>query len=181
MSRYRNPPSYYSRLKAAFKRLVSECGGAEQAANQTRVKPSALYNYTNANSAENFAPIDIIQDLESYAGVYYVSEVLAQNNGFALLPVIPKDADNDMSVALAKIGKESSDVFSCTAAALHDGDIDTKEAAAVIKEIDEAISVLAALRGELGAIADKETSAFTSRFEETLPEGVKTGKEYFSS
>lgn len=138
--------SDYLRLKAATRKLISLCGGVEGAAASTRVNKSVLSDYGNPNK-DQFAPLDVIADLETVAGKTPVTTLLAEISHHVLADVAAADpSPGDALAIIGGISKETSDVVALLAKALADGVIDADERAALAKEISEAETVLANLR-----------------------------------
>lgn len=75
----------YLGIKAAFRQLTKLCGGLEAAALDTRVGKSSLGNYGNVNMPDEFAPADVIADLEAAVGEPVVTRALAKAAGYQLV------------------------------------------------------------------------------------------------
>lgn len=144
------PGHCYQALKTATRALVKACGGIEAASSLTRVSKSEVGRYQESCGA--FMPIDVVADLEEATGKAFVTEQLARQAGCVLLPLAPRSADAAWAKRLSDIGAEMGDVFRRTGEALsNDGKIDSREAGALISEVNEAMQTLADMRGALEA------------------------------
>lgn len=146
------PARTYNGLKTRTRKLIEKAGGAEEAAGRTRVRPSALYNYGNVNNPDHFMPVDVILDLEADTGEPIVSAYLAKITGHVLIPVVARVGDGELARDLARIGKETADLFARVASDMADGKVSREEAAATITEVDEAIQALSSFRARLSLI-----------------------------
>lgn len=84
----------YLRLKFRTKNLVALCGGLEAAARGTRVGKSLLANcadHREHGSPDQWAPIDVVADLEMAAGMPIVTRELARLAGYDLIPMAGRD------------------------------------------------------------------------------------------
>ena len=135
------PERDYLALKAATRAIVKRCGGQEAAAEVTRVGHQALSRYGALEEAPNFAPIDVIADLEAEIGEPIVTRELASLLGLKLTRV---DAGEAMSPAqrLARVMKETHEVNAAFADALSDGKIDGADAENIVREARDAIAEL---------------------------------------
>ncbi|MBL4761261.1 MAG: hypothetical protein JKY93_01010 [Gammaproteobacteria bacterium] len=139
----------YNALKMATRKLHKKSGGLESAASLTRVQHAQLGVYQNVNVTDQFAPIDVIADLEHETGTPFVTEALcAINNGY-YTPFTKSTAAPIFAANLAISGKEFADVMSRAAISLEDGIITKGEAVAIINEVNEAIQALAQLKSGL--------------------------------
>lgn len=152
--------SSYKQFKVAFGQILSSCGGATNLSGITRVGQSALYQMASTNEAKHFPPVDVVADLEQVAGDPVVTRVLARLSGYTLTPIREVACVGSISLVLAKLGKEVSEVFSSAAQSLEDEKLCPREAQVVLRDVDEAMAVLEVLRGKLKATADLERSAF---------------------
>lgn len=163
------PAARYKALKTRFRQLVDEFGGAEQAATRTRVGATALYNYGNLNSPDNYPPIDVIMDLERDCGQPVVTRELANASGYLMIEHLSVAPSVDkIAVALAAVGRESSDVFALAAKNMADGKVSPQEAQALLRQVDEGITALIAFAAMLRPIADHKRDAFADRMEGTF-------------
>lgn len=81
----------YKRLKRQTEKLIELCGGLVAAAEETRAGKSSLANYADGRDhcqgATQWAPIDVIADLEHAAGQPLVTKALAALAGYDLVPM----------------------------------------------------------------------------------------------
>ncbi|MFC3693388.1 phage regulatory CII family protein [Chenggangzhangella methanolivorans] len=135
------PERDYLALKAETRALVKRCGGQEAAAASTRVSHQALSRYGALEDAPNFAPIDVVADLEAEIGEPVVSRALAGLLGFTLVKV---EAGAQLTPAqrFARVMKETHEVNAAFADALSDGAIDEAERRAITREARDAIGEL---------------------------------------
>lgn len=146
------PQREYDGLKAATRRLVQAAGGAVAAASITRGAHQHLSAYGSAHEdqAERFAPIDVVADLESEVEKPIVASYLANLLGFMLVPVpVAAKLGAGLAKAAAAALKETSEVFVQVADRSADGVICPDDGKAIVKEIDEAIVKLAALKAQV--------------------------------
>jgi hypothetical protein len=133
-------------FKALFRALVDRCGKFEAAALCTRVGTSQLHNYTDMHS-DQFAPVDVVADLERVAGEPLVTAELARRAGFLLIP-LPADGQGRLAKDMAQLGREMGEVFAAYAEAMgNDGRMDAAESEQVERELADVARIAA------GAIA----------------------------
>lgn len=149
-----NKPRQYGTPKEAATRLVAALG-LERAASHSRVSKSTLFRYTDPQHDDQM-PIDIAATLEAVARVCPVTEFLAANAGMALLPLDVGPDAIPIARDMAKIGGEIAELFQSYAAAIADGGIERDEARAMLRECDDSLRALAALRSHCQAIAEGE-------------------------
>ena len=144
------PERDYLALKAATRAIVKRCGGQEAAAENTRVSHQALSRYGALEDSPNFAPIDVIADLEAEIGEPIVTRELASLLGLKLIAV---DAGAAMTPAqrLARVMKETHEVNAAFADALSDGKVDAADAQKIVREARDAIGELERLILSLSA------------------------------
>lgn len=150
------PRHVYLGLKAATRRLITAAGGTEHAVHVTRVQKTALSNYENPNCDTVFVPLDVIADLESDTGLPAVTAALAQLTGHVLLPTAARPERGRWARRLAKVGKETAEVFAAAGSALQDGTITPREAVKVRREVEQAVHALMGFIAELNAVAEEE-------------------------
>ncbi|MGB0919742.1 MAG: phage regulatory CII family protein [Alphaproteobacteria bacterium] len=142
----------YGSVKAAVAALIGAAGGEKAAAEKCRVGKSMLSDYANPNHEKTHMPVDVVMALEAETGQMAVTEHLASAHGCLLLKLPDADFDHDWTLHLARIGKESGDVFaSCQEFLSDDMDIDDKEAPPLLKEIDELLAAVAEMRGAVAS------------------------------
>ncbi len=138
-------------LATAAHALVGKAGGPVAASTATRVAASMLTLYGQPES-KLVIPADVVVDLERLPSVggAVVTAVLADAIGCRLLPRLPP-APGALPELLARVGKESGEVFAAAAEGLRDGRLDARETLRLERELGElehaAASARAALRG----------------------------------
>ncbi|HEV7278420.1 MAG TPA: phage regulatory CII family protein [Devosiaceae bacterium] len=141
------PRSEYNGLKTVFRELVRRLGGTTHAASLTRVRQQEVSNYGSleAEYAERFAPIDIIADLESEVGPVVTRELARLSNHILVpMPAVVR-SNSPLGRITGKAMKETAEVFVRIGAVLDDEKITQAERVAFRREIQEAMTALAAL------------------------------------
>jgi len=83
------PDERKAKIKAATRKLVTQAGGVESAAQVCRVTGASL-SYYGLPHRDQFIPADAIADLENDVGLPLVTRVLAELAGYDL---VPRDGD----------------------------------------------------------------------------------------
>lgn len=160
MTRARQLPDRdYQALFAATRQLVNAAGGPVAAAAITRGDHQSISRYGSAHpdNADRFMPIDILADLESECEQPVLTAALARLSGHLLVPVPSVVLSGTaLGVITAKALKETSEVFVALADRMGDGKLCADDAAHIGREIDEALSKLAALKLQVNAEAECE-------------------------
>ena len=145
------PARDYLALKAAVRDLVTAAGGANRAAELTRSDAPRLSRYGSPHEAMH-APLDVIADLEAEAGAPIVTAILADMQGFNLVPqtAISKP-DASISLSIGEAAKDFGAMISELAVALADGNLTEQEAAHVIPLVRELATEIAELDQALEA------------------------------
>jgi len=141
-------PEAYGDLKTAVRALLHAAGGEEKAAAMCRVAKSTLSEYGNPRYDERHMPVDVVLALEQATNAMPVSEHLAAEHNAVLLR-LPEDLGDGGAWLdhLTTIGKEAGDVFHRTGQFLaDDGEISETEAPALLREVDELLAAVAAMR-----------------------------------
>jgi len=140
-------PESYGDLKAAVRALLHACGGEARAAGSCRVSKSTLSEYGNPTYPERHMPVDVVQALEAASGEMPVTAHLAAAHHCLLLRLPDEPAAAQWLAHLTRIGKEAGDVFERAGEFLaEDGDIDAREAPVLLREVDELLHAVAAMR-----------------------------------
>jgi len=141
-------PERYGDLKAAVRALLHACGGEARAAEACRVSKSTLSEYGNPRYAERHMPIDVALALEMASDTAPVTEHMAAEHNAVLLR-LPEEQDDGREWLdhLSSIGKEAGEVFHRTGEFLaDDGHISASEAPTLLREVDELLAAVAAMR-----------------------------------
>lgn len=142
MSPRRDIPEKDRALKALFRVLLTRCGGLDAAATCVRVGRSQLANYTDMHS-DQFAPADVVAELEAVAGEPLVTAELARRAGCILLPVAG-EGDGQLTQDMAALAKEVGETFAAYGHAMaNDGQVDAVEAERVERELADVMRVAA--------------------------------------
>ena len=140
-------PERYGDLKAAVRALLHASGGEARAAERCRVSKSTLSEYGNPTYPERHMPIDVVEALETAAGEMPVTAHLAAVHHCLLLQLPDDEAATEWVSHLMRIGKEAGDVFERAGEFLaDDGDINENEAPILLREVDELLQAVAAMR-----------------------------------
>lgn len=148
MSPRRDIPEHHRSLKALFRVTVARCGGLDAAATCVRVGRSQLHNYCDMHS-DQFAPVDVLAELEAVAGEPLVTADLARRAGFILVPMAA-EGDGLLAQDMAALGKEVGETFAAFAHAMaNDGAVDAAEAERVERELADVVRVASAALANL--------------------------------
>lgn len=134
MSPRRDVPEHHRSLKTLFRALIGRCGGLDAAAACVRVNRSQLANYYDQHT-DQFAPVDVVADLEQVAQVPLVTADLARRAGYLLVP-LAAEGEGHLAQDMAQLGREMGEVFSAYAEGMaNDGRMDAAEAEKVEREL----------------------------------------------
>lgn len=149
------------RIKAAFRDLVSACGGQEEAGGIAERGQQRISLYGHPNS-DVFAPLDVVARLEAAArgapGHPHVTRVLARDAGCELV-LLPDAAQPGVawSQHIAALAKEGGELMSAVCAALaDDNDVSSAEARRALRDADELVAVAVSLRAALKIRAEED-------------------------
>lgn len=141
------------KLKRAFHLLVELAGGVSLAENVTRVRAAALSKFGSL-SDEQFAPIDVVLDLERSVGSPVVTNLLAEMQGYRTARGPAASGAGAPGLEdLARLVRESADVTTAFAAAAIDGRFDPHEVREINREIEENIVALRDLQSRIQGAA----------------------------
>jgi len=107
-------------LKAAFRRLAKLAGGMESAASITRVSFGQIAKYGRVHD-EQFAPLDVVADLEADTGEALVTRELAGLAGYLLIAKPPAQAGAAWIAAIGDVSREVGEVVGRCCEALNVG------------------------------------------------------------
>ena len=132
-------PERYGDVKSAVRALLHAVGGEAKAAAACRVSKSTLSEYGNPRYDERHMPLDVVL-------------ALAAEHDALLLQLPSVEATGGWMDHLTSIGKEAGDVFHRAGEYLaDDGEIDAQEAPGLLKEVDELLAAVAAMRAAVRA------------------------------
>jgi len=143
------PARDYLTLKAAFRELVTMCGGVAQAAKITRGCISRISEAMSPNNEDRFPALDQIADLEAECGVPVVTRCLASMAGADMVARPEAAAPATINSLLSSAVLEFGDVSANIIRALGDGSLSADERQAALVEIDQAITAMHALRSSI--------------------------------
>ena len=154
MTRLR-PRRDYLALKAATRRLIEKAGGNESAASITRPNRTRVSQYRNPNESETFAPIDAILDWETDVGLPMEGVVaeMARLLDCTLIHLPTCDAV-DIRKQAARLSKDCGAYFEALFEALRKGGIDTADAEALQRKLQDVVMVATAGIRRLDTIID---------------------------
>lgn len=138
-------------LKDAQNRLADAVGGQVAAADLGGKSRTVMARYTDPAEPARHMPVDVVRRLERAAGYPHVSAYLAREAGFGLMPFEVRGSDN-LPQLLGHAARQHGDVMSVALEALEDLTVTSDEAGAIIREIDEALTSLQAVRARVQAI-----------------------------
>jgi hypothetical protein len=148
MSPRRDVPEAHRALKTLFRAVLQRCGGLDAAASCVRVGRSQLANYTDMHS-DQFAPLDVVAELEAVAGEPLVTAELARRAGCLLVPMVT-GGEESLAQYMAQLGRELGEVFAGYAGAMaDDGRVDAAEAEGMERELGDLIRVATRALGTL--------------------------------
>lgn len=129
MNRSALTPRERARLKDATRLLVERAGGPSEAAQHTRVAASLLSRYgsTAAEHETTFAPADVVAELQLEAGEPIVTRVLADVQGFDLVPRVKAEGSADYHGHDTDLTRASCTLMMAFRDARADGKIDAAE------------------------------------------------------
>ena len=149
-------------LEQAVAALLGKFNKVQHAAEHCRVGPKQLSAYANPNSSGRHMPVDVVRDLESAAHDPVVSRCLAAYQRHALYRLPRAIGHGVWERHQRKIVTEGSEVFVMLTEVLEEGRMSRQEAAALLVEIDDAISAFAALRGSLKLRMERRNARVTT-------------------
>jgi len=124
-----NKPRPEGTLKEAIARLVYACGGTTRVADLLGLSQSQAQRYTDPMSDTEMRPSQI-RTLEMACGQPIVTEFLAAESGFALVPMHATNGKS-LPIHMAKVGAAAAKLFEQFAKAMEDGGIQPREAARI--------------------------------------------------
>jgi hypothetical protein len=142
-------------LKAATAQLLYKVGGPEAASLVCRASVQVLYEYMSINRVDRVIPVDVVLQLEAYAGEPIVTGALARLQG-RTLATPDAAAVPAIGRSVAALVRHAGEVGAQYLDASADGRIDPGERAALMQQAEKAAAalqdVVAALAGEAAAL-----------------------------
>lgn len=141
-------PQIYRRLKTATARVLKDHGGGGAAARLIEVRgEEALRQYRDQTRQDRFAPADIIADLEAGADAPHITQVLAEAQGYVLVP--GPGLFQGEGCAFAALREASEFIAELSTSLANGGGIDRTEAPGVIREASQAAASIMGVIEEL--------------------------------
>ncbi|MGL4963164.1 MAG: hypothetical protein ACRC67_18175 [Inquilinus sp.] len=139
-------------LKAAVLRLVDVVGGVVRASELLGRGKSQVYRYTDDAEPDEITARQVLV-LEAAARVPAVTEFLAAEQGFVLLPIASGGEDENLALDYVVIAQTAQGAFAGFARAIaDDGQVDQVEAGALIADLDMVIGAALTARRHLKAL-----------------------------
>lgn len=140
-------------LKDAEASLVAACGGPVLAASKCRIGKSVLQIASDGDHPSRHLPLDVVIELEACCGDPIVTRFLALELGYLVEP-IHAEAIDPLAVVVGRVTAETGDVLSAAARDVQSGKLTRANAIGVLKETDELVAALIALRTEARAVVE---------------------------
>jgi len=143
-------------LRTATRLLIERVGGLRCAGEITGRSKTHLGRYQEeppSGLPARFMPLDVLAELERFAGTPLVTAQLAELSRHVLLPLPPTRGHALLTAAIGKVAKEAGEVITRTGEALADGRLSPREASQCLMEIDQAAGALMDLRAALEALS----------------------------
>ena len=135
-------------LHHALTRAINEVGGLPAAADLIQRQENWLYKAADPDVDERRKATLSYEEARtlSRTGAMALAEDLALLAGGFFLPPMPDDAPHALQMAVASYAAESGEVLSEILKRAADGDFSARDATASLKEIDDALRALMAVR-----------------------------------
>lgn len=148
------------RLKGATRQLFRQFGSLEAVAAVIGVSHAQAGRYQHVD-APDMISVDKAALLESQDGVDpHITRTMAAVNGHVLVALPRVHADGAWAKHLADTARKAGDVLSQLGEALaNDGDVSAAEAARVLPDVEQAISVLSGVQAALVARSAGDVSS----------------------
>lgn len=112
-------------IKTATRTAIKACGGLDSISRAVRVGITQLSDYCNREKA-SVVPVDVAVELDKEAQEPLILSVMAQAEGFALVPV--KFGNGLLPHDMGKFAKATSEVLQKGFESMADGNVDVQEA-----------------------------------------------------
>lgn len=138
-------PRAYGEPKSVVGDLIAKAGGAKEVAHRFGLNVSMIYAFADPASDKDmsFARVASLTGPDNTVAAEY----LAHLAGGVFMPV-PREGGLMMTLT-ADLAREVGETVSSIVTSLSDGQMDDSEAEAALKEIDEDLVILMALRAEV--------------------------------
>ncbi|SEQ33794.1 hypothetical protein SAMN05216548_10424 [Faunimonas pinastri] len=135
-------------LKSITETAIEQAGGPVSMQWATRVEAGDLTRYGKAHYAKRFVPIDVALDIDRRAPQPFILQTYAAILGFGLTRVASAATENICEI-VARLVKETAEVWQSVTEGLSDGVLDRRELDCAIRELDEQMDVASRLRAHL--------------------------------
>ncbi|WP_454683974.1 phage regulatory CII family protein [Ancylobacter moscoviensis] len=141
----------YAALKNAFRRAVRQSGGGlRELSAMTRLSPAQLSRFGDLNS-DQWAPLDVVLDMDSLAGEPVITRALGDLLGHDLVSSKAAVAHGRLVQHLAGLARESGDVLSGISDALADGELTPNELSRIENDLADLDAQVQAARATVRA------------------------------
>ncbi len=140
MSRFKGVDEQVIRdLRTGWRQIVKDMGGVDATAKvaQTTISQVSIYGNPNGDSLPSLATV-LAVEMDLGVGFAHVTEAMARATGHILVPDRAL-APGDLAQLMAKVGKETGEVFARYALALSDGTVCAEDRLAIIRELEDVI------------------------------------------
>lgn len=154
-------PRRYGSLHAALSRAIDQIGGLEEAAEVIRRSTNWLYTAADPDIERRKKATLSLEEAIALGreGGVALAEFHALAVGGMFLPPVPSTAPAAVQAALASYAKESGEALAEIITRAADGVFDRRDAEVALKEIDEALRALMALRALAVSTLETERAA----------------------
>lgn len=142
----------HDRIKGAVRRMLMKLGGSRNAASVTRVSHVSLHRYAEVGEADCHIPADVISDLECEFGEPLITQALALQAGFALVPLPNLGAERGRTEIEPLVREAVADLASTLNKQRRPGN------AALSAELQAVIQLLHELDAACGGAAESEAA-----------------------
>ncbi len=143
-------PRDYGSTKDIVTRLVDEAGGVKRAAFLLGRAVSRVYELCDPANGDQMS-YDAVRKLTEFGGATAAAEDLAARAGGVFMLIAR--ADDHISELSAKSAEEHGELIGALMRATGDGRIDEREARELLKECDQHLRAVVALRAKLVSLA----------------------------
>lgn len=165
-------PRPYGTPEEAVRLLITEVGGHSVATETINKARSTLNQYMNVDCTTSIQLNDLVA-LEALSSHNPVIRHLARTFGYEIFKPTKNDAYKKWLGHISVITKEFSELLYTTHKYLEDDDdIDSREARKVLKELDDHMSALSALRGDLVARIEGKNIGSIEHHQKSINEGL---------
>ncbi|WP_159728338.1 phage regulatory CII family protein [Methylosinus sp. Ce-a6] len=140
----------YGTTKDIVTRLVDEAGGVKRSAFLLERAVSRLYELCDPASPDHMS-YDFVRKLTEFCGATAAAEDLAALAGGVFMPI--EIGDGDLPHIAADKAHEHGRVTTQLFVAMGDGDVSASEARDLLKQVDDELRALMAMRAKLASLS----------------------------